>query len=470
MSELYKAIPPVDRVLDEEETAALLQRYRRDYIVGLVRQVLQEIRSDREQLGQYAARDQVVELVQRQVAAAVAADERASLKGVINATGIILHTGLGRAPMPAAAVAAVQEAAAAYCNLEFDLESGQRGSRISHIEALVCQAAGAQAATVVNNNAAAVLITLNTLAQGRQVIVSRGELVEIGGSFRVPDIIASSGAVIREVGTTNRTHLRDYEGAITDETALILVVHPSNYRIQGFTAQPELDQLAQLSRRAGLPLVFDMGGGVLEDLATWGLPHEPVVGASLAAGANLVTFSGDKVLGGPQAGLIAGGRDYIEDIARNPLMRTLRCDKMVLAALEACLRLYRLNADQLRTEHPVLRMMTAPLEDLDKRAKRILEALEEQARTLLDPQLAPSSAQAGSGTMPVEEIASRALVLTPPPGTAEELGRRLRLQQPPVVGRIQQEQLVLDMRTVQDSDVDILAAVLNSTAASWPRG
>ncbi len=467
MSSVYKALPSVEQVLQLDSTAAFLKRYRRDYIAELVRRVVQRLRDQPDLLEGEPTRESALRWVERQLAAAVERDEGTRLRRVINATGVILHTGLGRAPLPAAALEAVREAAAHYCNLELDLASGQRGSRSGHVEDLICQAARAEAATVVNNNAAAVLLMLNTLARNRQVIVSRGELVEIGGSFRMPDIIAASGASIREVGTTNRTHLRDYQEALAPDTALILVVHPSNYRVQGFTARPDLEELVELSRKADLPLVYDLGGGVLADLAGWGLPREPVVDQVLRVGVDLVSFSGDKILGGPQAGIIAGQRKYLEPIAANPLMRTLRCDKLILAALEACLRLYRLSPARLQGAHPVLRMMTAPLQDLEQRARIVLEALSDPARERLCPSLVDSRAQAGSGTLPLEEFASRALGLEPRGGRAEELARRLRLGNPSVVGRINQERLLLDMRTVRDDEAAPLAEALNRTAESW---
>ena len=472
MSEVYKALPPVEQILQQQSTAVLLQRYRRDYVTDAIRRAVQRLRQQPDLLQGEISRAAALQWIENELAAAIERDAQPSLRRGINASGVILHTGLGRAPLPTAALEAVQDAANHYCNLEIDLGSGERGSRISHVEALICSAAGAEAATVVNNNAAAVLLMLSELAREpevREVIISRGELVEIGGSFRVPDIIEASGAVLKEVGTTNRTHRRDYQQAIGAATAAILVVHPSNYRVQGFTAQPPLEELVELSRQADIPLIYDLGGGVLEELEEWGLPHEPVVDEALGAGADLVSFSGDKVLGGPQAGIIAGQRKYIERIKKNPLMRTLRCDKLILAALEACLRLYRLNQSELQAAHPVLRMLTTPLEELEKRAQTLLEALSEAAREHLCPALEESRAQAGSGTLPLEEFPSCALGLTPGPESAEELARRLRLGTPSILGRIHQERLLLDLRTVRDDEVSLLAAALNQIAAAWPR-
>ncbi len=461
MSELYKTLPSVDQVLQLQSTSIFLQHYNRAYIVNLIRQLLQQIRSNPHLLGNNPTREYTLLWLEQKLATTIEDNTQPSLRRVINATGIILHTGLGRAPMPQSALEAIHEAANHYCNLELDLASGQRGSRISHVEQLICQASGAEAATVVNNNAAAVLITLNTLARNRQVIVSRGELVEIGGSFRVPDIIASSGAIIHEVGTTNRTHLQDYANAINTDTALILLVHPSNYRIQGFTSQPHLEELVDLSRKANLPIVYDMGGGVLEDLENWNLPHEPVVDQCLKTGIDLVSFSGDKVLGGPQAGIIAGRRQHIDAIMSNPLMRTLRCDKIIIAALEACLQLYRLSPANLQAIHPVLRMMTTPLDDIKTRAQTLLEALTSQTQEDLQAVLQESQAQAGSGTLPLEKFPSWSLTLTPKSGNAQALSKSLRLSHPAILGRINQDRIILDMCTVRPDEVSSLAEVLN---------
>ena len=329
---------------------------------------------------------------------------------------MVLHTGLGRAPLPQAAQAAVARVATGYCNLEFELESGKRGERVAHVEALICSATAAEAAAVVNNNAAAVLLLLDTLARGREVVVSRGQQVEIGGSFRLPEIIAASGAKLREVGTTNRTHLRDYERAVSPETGAILVVHPSNYRVQGFTAEVDLKDLAALSQRAGVPLVHDLGSGALVDLEQWGLPPEPVVSASLKAGAAAVSFSSDKLLGGPQAGIIAGQRPFVEQVRQNPLMRALRCDKLIYAALEAVLSLYRLPPNKLTQTLPALAMLRATVETLEERAQRLLSLLPEEVCRTLRLEVVESLAQAGSGSLPLAEIPSRAVVLQPERG------------------------------------------------------
>ena len=460
MKEMLQHLPAVDQVLGLESTQDLLGHYRRDYVVDRIRQVLGEVRAAVLEADENLGRGELLRRVEEQLARAVEQHERPSLRRAINATGVILHTGLGRAPLPPAALLAVREAAEHYCNLEFDLDRGKRGSRLDHVEQLICRAARSEAAAVVNNNAAAVLLILNTLARDREVIVSRGQLVEIGGSFRIPDIISASGARIREVGTTNRTHLRDYEAAINADTALVLLVHPSNYRVRGFTAEVELGQLVALTRRAGLPLVYDLGGGVLFDLRDWELPHEPVVRDCLDEGADLVSFSGDKVLGGPQAGIIAGSREHVESIRENPLMRALRCDKLILAALEASLRIQDLAPEALRQAHPVLRMMSEPVEAVERRARDLLNRLPAPVQLQLRASIEPSLAQAGSGALPLAELPSRAVALRPAFCGVEALARSLRLDQEAVVGRISREALLLDMRTVRDDELEPVAASL----------
>ena len=460
MNDLLRNIPSVDQVLSQESSVVLLERYRREHVVELVRQALAALRRELREGTEVPKREELLERVVEALAAAVERDSAAHLRRVINATGIILHTGLGRAPLPPAALEEVQRVAENYCNLEYDLERGRRGSRLGHVEGLICAATGAEAAAVVNNNAAAVLLMLNSLAQGREVIVSRGQLVEIGGSFRMPDIIAASGARICEVGTTNRTHLRDYAEVIGAATAAILVVHPSNYKVQGFTAEVGLKELVELGKKAEIPLIYDLGGGVLMDLEALGLPPEPVVANSLATGVDLVSFSGDKVLGGPQAGIIAGCRCYLERIVNNPLMRALRCDKMILAALEATLRLYRLAPEAFTKAHPTLRMMGEEVDLLEERALGLLELLPRVVVDELRPVVEASWAQAGSGALPLAELESRAMALQPRSCSVEELARQLRLGLMPVVGRIFRERLLLDVRTVRDDEVRLLVAAL----------
>jgi L-seryl-tRNA(Ser) seleniumtransferase len=379
-----------------------------------------------------------------------------SLRRVINATGIILHTGLGRAPLCSDAIEAIVEAAGGYCNLELDLETGERGRRERHLDVLLRRVTGAEAATAVNNNAAATLLILNTLAKDREVIVSRGQLIEIGGSFRLPEIMAASGARLCEVGTTNRTRIGDYAAAINEHTAAILRVHTSNYRIAGFSEETPLEELADLARRSNLPLIDDLGSGALVDLAALGLSGEPVPSRSVAAGADLVCFSADKLLGGPQAGIIAGRRDIVANIERNPLMRTYRLDKLVLLALEATLRHY-VDERTAIGKVPALAMMAAPTEKLSERAQALCGVLEQNA-----PGEAffvcSDTAYAGGGALPTVEIPSVCVQWRPQGVSIHEAMRILRDAETPVVARVKDEAICFDLRTVTDEEFEDLAA------------
>jgi L-seryl-tRNA(Ser) seleniumtransferase len=355
-----RALPSVDALLRDARAEPLLQCYARAVVTEALRDTLGEARAA---LGNGTPAPAAHDLVAR-AAARLAALAAPSLRPVVNASGVVLHTNLGRAALADAAVAAVTAVAAQACNLEVDLAGGGRGERDAHVERLLCDLTGAEAAAVVNNNAAAVLLALNTLAEGREVVVSRGELVEIGGAFRIPDVLGKSGALLREVGTTNRTHARDYERAIGERTGLLLKVHPSNYRIAGFTAAVDLGALVDLGARRGVPVMEDLGSGALVDLTSYGLPPEPVVAERVRLGAAVVSFSADKLLGGPQAGILVGRASVIDRMRQNPLRRALRCDKLTLAALEATLRLYRTSPD-LAAALPTLRWLTRPLAEMD---------------------------------------------------------------------------------------------------------
>ncbi len=387
---------------------------------------------------------------------------RPSLIGVINATGVVIHTNLGRAPLAPEAVAAMT-AMGGYGNLELDLASGRRASRHDHLDTLITEVAEAEAGLAVNNGAGAVLLALAALAAGTPVIVSRGELIEIGGGFRVPDIVTQSGARLVEVGTTNRTHLRDYEQAARDhpEARVILRTHPSNFRITGFTSAPALGDLADFAHGHGLLLVEDLGGGALVDLEPFGIVGEPMVRDSLRAGVDLVVFSGDKLLGGPQAGVIAGRRALVDRLAGHPLARALRLDKLSLAALAATLRLYRPPSDP-TARVPVLRMLTQSVANIEARAEALQALIAEIGG--LDAEIARTSSYAGGGAMPMHPLPSRALGLRSDHLGAEGLARRLRTGPIPVVGRIERERVLLDMRTVADADLPALAAAIRRSA------
>lgn len=378
------------------------------------------------------------------------------LRPVINGTGIVLHTNLGRAVLAAEAAEAMTQAARHYTNLEFELDSGTRGSRHALVEGIICHLTGAEAAMVVNNNAAAVLLALRALAAGKDVIVSRGELVEIGGSFRVPDIMAESGARLVEVGTTNRTRLADYEQAITDETALLLKVHRSNFRIVGFTESVSAAELAALGQRRGIPVYEDLGSGVLFDLRPFGIGNEPTVQDSLQAGVALVSFSGDKLLGGPQAGILAGRRDLIQRLKRHPLARALRCDKFTLAALEATLRLY-LDPEQAKARIPTLRMLLATPSEIAARARRYVAEIARYYPGNVE--LFDDHSEAGGGSLPGVTLPTVVVAFGPHPDwPAHRLERRFRLGDPPVVGRVKDDRFLLDFRTIRDEDLPALVA------------
>ena len=447
-----RALPSVDRLLSSPQGVSLTEAHGRAAATDALRAALRDARA--------AAQGGAVPDAAAIHAAAAAALERtaaSALRPVLNLTGTVLHTNLGRAILAEAAIAAATEAMRAPAALEYDLSTGQRGERDDHIAPLICELTGAEAATVVNNNAAAVLIALNTLAEGREAVVSRGELVEIGGAFRIPDIMARAGVRLVEVGTTNRTHPRDYRGAVTDATALMMKVHPSNYRIEGFTCAVDPAELASIAAEAGVPMMNDLGSGTLIDMTRWGLPAEPTVRQAVAEGAGIVTFSGDKLLGGPQAGFIVGRADLIARINRNPLKRALRLDKIRLAAIEATLRLYR-DPDRLAKRLPTLRMLTRPAAGIAAQAQRLAPAV---ARLLPGYRVAvlDCASQIGSGALPVETLPSAALAISGEGGDApERLAARLRSGPVPVIGRIRDGALILDLRCLSD-DGALLAAL-----------
>jgi L-seryl-tRNA(Ser) seleniumtransferase len=370
---------------------------------------------------------------------------------VINATGTILHTTLGRALLSQPAIDAMAAVAGNFVNLEYDLAIGKRGRREETLQNLLVELTGAEAATVVNNNAAAVLLGLNTLADKREVIVSRGELIEIGGAFRIPEIMARSGAILKEVGTTNRTHAADYERAITANTGLLLKVHTSNYRVVGFVADVGLADLVVIGKKHAVPVMEDLGSGALVDLSQYGLPKEPVVAERISLGADIVTFSGDKVLGGPQAGLIVGAAASVNQLNRNPLHRALRCGKLTIAALEATLRLYRESAT-LAEDLPTLRMFTRPVAEMETMGRQLIPALEEALGPAFRLSLVDATSQVGSGALPTEEIPTKAIAVEHGGMGADQVAERFRRARPPIIGRIKDGRFLLDLRTVFDPD------------------
>lgn len=454
MTNPYRTLPSVDRLLAHPALQALVSRYPDGLVAGLVREALA---SAREAIAAGAAApspDEIIGLVLRRAQASL----EPTLRPLINATGVIIHTNLGRAPLSDEAMAAMAVVSRGYSNLEFDLEAGQRGSRYVHLEQMLLRLTGAEAAMAVNNNASAVLLALSALAAGREVIISRGQLVEIGGGFRIPDVMRQSGARLVEVGTTNRTYLRDYEAAITDDTAALMRVHASNFRIVGFTESPAVSDLAALARARGLLLLDDIGSGCLLDTTAFGLAPEPTPQESLAAGADAVLFSGDKLLGGPQAGIVVGRRAVIERMRRHPLARAVRMDKASIAGLAATLSHY-LRGEAL-TKVPVWRMIAAPVDVLQRRARHWARAIGAGAR------VCDGRSMIGGGSLPEESLPTRMLSLSAPRGiTVDEVARRLRVGEPPVVARIERDALLLDPRTVDPRDDALLIRRLREVLA-----
>jgi L-seryl-tRNA(Ser) seleniumtransferase len=458
---ILRLLPSMDYLLGQNDTMELMQRFSRGWVKHLLSGQLE---MTRQRLVQTADEALTREELTRQIIAGAAQEIQntmlPSIRRVINATGIILHTGLGRAPYSRTAVKAVNEVMSGFANLEFELENGERGERNDHINDVLCRLTGAEAAVMVNNNAAAVLLTLSALCFGKEVIVSRGQLIEIGGSFRLPDVMSKSGAIMREVGTTNKTRLRDYEMAITADTAALFVAHTSNYRVLGFTEEAELADLAILAHEHQLPLIHDLGGGVLMDLRAFDLPYEPLVQDSVQAGADVISFSGDKILGGPQAGIIVGKKEYIQRIHSNPILRAVRCDKLTFAAMEATLKLY-LQEQSLFAENKTLAMLVEKPETIRQRAEQIEQKLKPEIRQRYGITLHASEAQAGSGALPLEKLPSVAVVLAPPDRKATELAKKLRTASTAVVGYINEEKVWLDARTIDQEEVNTLVEVLH---------
>ncbi|MCD6582386.1 MAG: L-seryl-tRNA(Sec) selenium transferase [Desulfuromusa sp.] len=457
--DLLRTLPAIDRVLREEPLRNLSQQLPQDTLSHAVQELITSLRQEILKNGKI---DPSERLLPENVAVAAARNCRKllqpSLRKVINATGTLLHTNLGRAPLSSQSLRAINAVAAGYSNLEFELDSGCRGERFSHVESLLTQLTGAEAALVVNNNSGAVLLALTALGKGFEAIVSRGELVEIGGAFRIPEVMEAGGVILREVGSSNRTHLHDYQQAINENTAILLKVHTSNYRIVGFTKEVPARDLLPLARENDLVLMEDLGSGLLLDLSGYGLEREPTVPEVVKAGVDVITFSGDKLLGGPQAGIIVGRTDLIKKLRKHPLARALRIDKLTLAALEATLRLY-LQPEQALQELPVLKMFSADPEQQQQRCQRLFERLEAESLAA-EIKLIEDVSQVGGGAMPLTELSDWAVEINPLAGRTADLAKQLRTFSPAVVTRVQNDRLLVNLRAVFEDEEALLAQIL----------
>jgi L-seryl-tRNA(Ser) seleniumtransferase len=453
---MLRMLPGVDHVLELAGAIAFFDNIPKTVMVNSIRETLETLR-----IGILAAESNIraeslsEERIIEMVAAVAKKTMTLNLTNLVNATGIVVHTNLGRSLLPGQVIENIAAIAGRYSNLEYDLEAGKRGSRHSNIEDILCEISGAQAAMVVNNNAGAVLLCLDTIARGREVIVSRGELVEIGGSFRIPDVMTKSGSVLKEVGTTNRTHKQDYENAVNDNTALLLKVHRSNYSVIGFTSEVSLKELVEIGNRHSRLVMEDLGSGTFIDFSKYGLVKEPTVQESVAAGADVVTFSGDKLLGGPQAGIIVGKKHHLEKIKKNPLARALRIDKLTLAALEATFDLYRDKAKAVR-RIPTLRMLTMDINEIEQKALKLKEILKKLDASRLRIELAGLFSKAGGGALPLLELPSKCLRIKIEGLSVNTLEQNMRKNSPPIIGRIEDDAFIIDPRTLQDDELPII--------------
>lgn len=463
--DLFRRIPAVDKLLLQPKIRQALEAHPRNLVMRAIHDVLAEIRETiRTGDPETAAAGLEIEAVSGRILVHLERLAQPRLRPLINATGVVVHTNLGRSPLAAQVLARLGEVGTGYSNLEFDLQAGRRGSRYAHVEGILRELTGAEAAMVVNNNAAAVLLALETLAQDREVIVSRGQLVEIGGSFRIPDVMRKSGARMVEVGTTNKTHLKDYEQALGPATALLLKVHTSNFQVVGFTQEVSTAELAALGRRHGIPVMEDLGSGCLVDFGDYGLLKEPTVQEALQSGADLITFSGDKLLGGPQAGILLGRKDLIDAVKGNQLARALRIDKLTLVALEETLRLYR-DPSTAPVQIPTLNMLLQPYAAMRRKALRLKRMVGALDRRNFRLELIDGTSRPGGGALPLLELPTRLLCLVPASVPAHEMEAWLRRHDPPIIARLDKERVLLDVRTIGDSELRTVARALRSLAA-----
>lgn len=461
---LLRKLPGVDHLLALTTKDAFFKDIPPTVVVNSIRHVIdikrQAIIKDESSLNEKSLSDpQLMDAVKQAVQMAMTPN----LKRTINATGVVVHTNLGRSLLAHEAVESLKTIASRYSNLEYDLKAGKRGSRYSSVEDLICEMSGAEAAMVVNNNAGAVLLCLETIARDKEVIVSRGELVEIGGSFRVPDVMAKSGGILKEVGTTNRTHLRDYENAINRKTGLLLKVHTSNYSVVGFTAEVSLRELVDLGSAHRLPVMEDLGSGTFIDFSKYGLLKEPTVQESVTAGTDVITFSGDKLLGGPQAGVIVGKKEIVNRIKKNPITRALRIDKLTLTALESTLRLYRDEEKAVRSI-PTLQMIMLPLKQIQKRAQHLAQALTSIGDERLQTQLIERSSKTGGGALPLMELPSLCVGVQIKNMSANALEKKMRSNNPPIIGRIEDDLFIMDLRTIQKDEISLIENAFKNLA------
>jgi len=456
-----RAMPSIDAILKTDVARELESSLGRDQMLALVRTVAETVRAELTDHPENGSRDSIILDIENRLKDQLVGRSRRRLQRVINGTGVVVHTNLGRSPLSQEAIDAIA-ASAGYCNLEYDLTTGERGRRGASAEAMVAEFVGAEAALIVNNCAAAAFLVLSVFAKGGEVIVSRGELVEIGGDFRIPDVLEQSGARLREVGTTNRTKIADYERAISDETKLILRVHPSNFRITGFTKSPTLEELANLARKRGLLLFEDAGSGALLELSRIGLDDEPVIGHSIKAGVDLVSFSGDKLMGGMQAGLIAGRAELIESLRKNPLYRALRPDKLVYTTIETILEAF--SKETAWESIPLLRMLSMTAEEIGDRARNVVDQVVRRTGSVSQFKVIPGNSAVGGGAAPDAELPTFLIAIAPLGSSPDDLAKRLRETKPPVVARIAEGLVLIDLRTVPSNDEADLINALSSIA------
>lgn len=455
---LYRSIPKVDVLLENQDIVTLIENHHRDVVVDVIREEIDKLRNFIKENDDINLIEEKINNLIENIKISTEKVYSYNIKKVINGTGTILHTNLGRAIISKKHADYLSEVVTSYSNLEYNLEEGKRGERYSHFEKLICKITGAEAAMAVNNNAAAVMLVLSSMAAEREVIVSRGELVEVGGKFRIPDVMKSSNAHLVEIGTTNKTHLEDYEDAISENTGAFLKVHTSNFKILGFTESVSIEELCKLGREKDIPVIEDIGSGVLIDLSEYGLEYEPTVQDSIKAGVDVVSFSGDKLLGGPQAGIIVGKKKYIDKMKKNPLTRAFRIDKFTATILEMIFHEY-LNEEDAIKNIPVLSLITKDLKEIEKNANDLFNKIE-KLKDVADINVEDTLSQIGGGSLPAERIKSKSVTIMPKNISTQSLEAKLRAGKNPVVGRISEEKLILDMRTVLEDEIDILAQKL----------